>query len=122
MKKHFKCTISFSKKSDFFNKDIVHLKCFFHFAKSIREKLKKIGGNKKGLKKKTTNILNNIELICFIDEEKVEGFKKFIIENLKRLNHYQDFINYLNTFWFKRKNTDYNFSNTIKKFSSKKKP
>ena len=106
------------KKSDFFNKDIVHLKCFFHFAKSIREKLKKIDGNKKGLNKETSNILNNIELICFIDEEKVEGFKKFIIENLKRLNHYQDFINYLNSSWFKRKNTDYNFSNTIKKFSS----
>ena len=35
------------KKSDFFNKDIVHLKCFFHFAKSIREKLKKLEKIKK---------------------------------------------------------------------------
>ena len=72
------------KKSDFFNKDIVPLKCFFHFAKALREKLKKIGGNKKGLNKKTSNILNIIELISFIDEDKVESYKKFIIDNLKK--------------------------------------
>ena len=72
---------------------------FFHFAKALREKLKKIEGFKKGLNKETSNILNNIELISFIDEDKVESYKKFIIDNLKKKNDYkEDFINYLNTF------------------------
>ena len=50
----------------------------------FKGKIKIIGGNKKGLNKETSNILNNIELISFIDEDKVESYKKFIIDNLKK--------------------------------------
>ena len=80
------------KKSEFFDKNLLHIKCFFHFIKSLREKLKKIGSNKKGLNKESMNILNNLELISFINSDKVKDFQKFIIDNLKKKN-IRNFLN-----------------------------
>ena len=106
------------KKSEFFDKNLLHIKCFFHFVKSLREKLKKIKSNKKGLNEETINILNNLELISFINYDKVNDLKKFIIYNLKKKNKYKDFIKYLNLYWFKRNINDYNYSKFINKFKN----
>ena len=36
------------KNSTFFKKEVLNIKCFFHFIKACREKLKKICATKKG--------------------------------------------------------------------------
>ena len=58
------------KNSKFFKNDIIHIKCFFHFIKSIREHLKKYTKNKRYLTKINYEILKDIEIICFIEEGK----------------------------------------------------
>ena len=104
------------KKAQFFKNDIIHLKCFFHFSKAIREKLKKFSNEKKYLSKNNYVILKNIELICFISEDRCEGFKKFIIDKLIKSNVNKSFIEYLQNFWFKKNIRDYNYSYFIEKF------
>ena len=89
-------------KANFFEVKPLKIKCFFHFVKSIREKIKKIGGNKKGLNKETFTILNNIELICFIDLTNIEKYKKFLIDEINNFGKYDELIKYLKTFWFKK--------------------
>ena len=39
--------------------------------------------------------MKNIELICFISEERSEGFKKFFIDKLIKSNINKSFIDYL---------------------------
>ena len=102
------------KDSSFFNKNFLHIKCFFHFIKSLREKLTKDGSNKKGLNKESINILNNLELIRFIDLEKVNEFKKFILDNLHKNDKHKEFIKYLKSYWFKRNNNNIKYSTFIK--------
>lgn len=106
------------KKSEFFDKNILQIKCFFHFIKSLREKLKKIASNKKGLNAESANILNNLELISFINYDKVNDYKKFIIDTLKKKNKYKEFLKYLKNHWFKRNINDYNYSKFINKFKN----
>ena len=60
--------------------------------------------------------MKNIELICFISEERSEGFKKFIIDKLIKSNINKSFIDYLQNFWFKKNIRDYNYSYFIEKF------
>ena len=60
------------KESIFFKNKPIHIKCFFHFVKAVRDKIMKIERNKKGLKKEGHNILNNIEILCFIDLNKMD--------------------------------------------------
>ena len=55
------------KESKFFKNQIIHVRCLFHFFKSIREKIQKVGLSKKKLNKQTFELLKNIEIICFLD-------------------------------------------------------
>lgn len=41
------------KNSTFFEREVLNIKCFFHFIKVCQEKLKKIGAAEKGLNKET---------------------------------------------------------------------
>ena len=104
------------KKCSFLKNSIINLKCFFHFAKTVREKLKTFTNNKKFLTKENYVILKNIELICFIEENKIELYKKFINKNLKALNVSINFINYLNKFWFIKNNGEFNYLKFIEKY------
>ena len=108
------------KSSNFFEKKVLNIKCFFHFIKACREKLKKLGATKKGLNKETYEILNNVELLCLIDIDKMERYKKFLLENIDKLNKYKEFVSYLKNFWFKRPNEEYNYSKFIHKYIDNK--
>ena len=44
-----------------------------------------------------------MELLCFLDID-----KKFLIENINKLNKYNEFVRYLKKYWFKRPNEEYN--------------
>ena len=101
------------KNSKFFKNDIIHIKCFFHFIKSIREHLKKYTKNKRYLTKINYEILKNIEIICFIEEGKIEGYKRFLIEKLYTLKISNKFINYLKDYWFTKDYNEYNYSKFI---------
>jgi len=66
--------------------------------KAIREKLIKYGLTNKKLNKENYTILKNIELICLIDINKVNNYKKFLIEYLIKKDKYKKLINYLKKF------------------------
>ena len=66
------------KNSKFFKYEIMIVKCFFHFVKAIRDRLKSYQTNKKYLNKDNYVILKNLELICFINEENIGKYKVFI--------------------------------------------
>ena len=104
------------KKAKFFKNKIIHIKCFFHFIKSIREKLKNISNNKIYLNRDYYVILKNIELLCFINESKFEGYKKLILDKLKSLNIDISFIEYLNSYWFRKDIKEFNYSSFIEKY------
>ena len=52
---------------------------FFYFSKMIRRKLPQIGQCKKKLNRYNVEIISNIELLCFINLEKIKGFQKVIL-------------------------------------------
>ena len=56
----------------------MHSFCYFHFVKAIRERMKKLKLTKKRLNKKCYEILKNIEIISFIDKNKLNDYIKFI--------------------------------------------
>ena len=58
-------------------------------------------------------IIKNIEIICFIEEDKIEGYKKFLIEKLNSLKINNKFIKYLKGYWLKKDYNDYNYSKFI---------
>ena len=106
---------------NFFDIEPLQIKCFFHFVKSIREKIKKIISNKKGLNKEAFTILNNIELISFIDLANIEKYKKFLLEEINKFGKYEELIKYLKRFWFSKNSKYYNYSEFIKKYYNNKK-
>ena len=68
------------------------------------------------MNKECTEILNNIELICFIEKNIIESYKKFINDKLKNMQDYKEFLKYLNSYWFKKPDNEYNFSDILQKF------
>ena len=84
------------QKAKFFENNVIHVKCFFHFVKSIREKLKKTCNNGKYITKNNFVILKNIELLCFINGNRINGYKSFILDKLKEYKINKSFIDYLN--------------------------
>ena len=72
------------KNHDNLKNDIIHIKCLFHFSQMIYRKLYKIGYTKKKLNKTTVEIIRNIELICFLNKDKIKEQQNLIIE---KLNH-----------------------------------
>ena len=104
------------KKANFFDREIINIKCFFHFVKSLMGKLKKYGYCKKNNTKEIYTILNNIKLICFVDINKLDEYKIFLIKKLEEYHTYGKFINYLKYYWFKKDNNEYNYSKFVNKY------
>ena len=101
---------------NFFSNKVIHVKCLFHFVKSLMDKLKKYGLVKKNNIKEIYTIVKNIELICFIDIDRINDYKKFLLNYLSKYNKYNKFINYLKNYWFKKSDEEYNYSVFIKKY------
>ena len=59
----------------------------------IRTKLQKIFICKKILNKYCYEIISNLELMCFINIEKIKNFQKIIIEKLEENNKLKSFLN-----------------------------
>ena len=67
-----------------FNKKPLIIYCFFHFIKSIRERLRKINFCNRKLNKLSLEIIKNIEVICFINKDKVKSFQDFLLNKLNK--------------------------------------
>ena len=74
------------------------IKCFFHFSQSIIRKMRNIKLLKKKLNKNTFVILNNIQIISFINPELVENYIKFLEDKLTepKEKELMIYIKYLN--------------------------
>ena len=57
----------------------MHSFCYFHFIKAIRQRMKKLNLTKKILNKKCYELLKNIEILSFVDENKLNGSIKFFL-------------------------------------------
>ena len=55
-----------------YEKGVIHIFCYFHYIKAIKEKMKSLKLIKKLLDIKSYEILKNIEIISFIKEEKLK--------------------------------------------------
>ena len=98
---------------------ILYIVCFFHFSKMIRGKLQQIGQCKKKLNRYNVEIISNIELLCFINMEKIKEFQKIILEHLKSDKNMTKFIRFLTNYLFKLNPQIYNYSELINYFKSK---
>ena len=83
------------------NKPLI-LFCFFHFIKSIKERLKKIHFFKSKMNKESLEILKNIEIICFLNKDKVKDYQNYLLNKLKSFENIQGLITLLTNFWFKK--------------------
>ena len=81
----------------------------------IRKKLKQSGIFNKKFNKIGFEILSNIELLCFLDINKINNFKK-IITVLKKYDKIEKFTKYINNYIFKLSPQVYNYSELINFF------
>ena len=61
-------------------------------------------------------ILCNIEILCFINLDKIKAFQKIILNKLKEYEELQKFINYLKKYLFNLNPVIYNYTNIINHF------
>ena len=73
----------------------------------------------KKLNRYNVEIISNIELLCFINMEKIKEFQKIILEHLKSDMNMTKFIRYLTNYLFKLNPQIYNYSELINYFKSK---
>ena len=108
------------KHCEFFSKDLIHLRCMFHFVQAIRRKCQQIGLAKKKLSKNVYELISNIELICLINYDRVTEYQKFLINNLQEKKEYIKLCKYLKEYWFSKNISEYNFSQFINKYKQSK--
>lgn len=114
----FEKALSSAIKKNKITKDTtIHIKCLFHFSQMISKKLSKAGMFKKKLNKISLEILRNIELLAFINKDKIKKFQDIIIKNLKqykKLKKLKKFTKYLKNYIFKLNSNSYNYEKIIK--------
>ena len=108
------------KESKFFSNKVLHIRCLFHLIKAIRDKCKRLGLCNKKLSKEMYAVIKNIEIICFIQKDKIKEYQKFLINNLKKNIKYTKLVTYLKNYWFKKSVEEYNFSEFINKYKTDK--
>ena len=97
------------KNNKYLKKEVLHIKCLFHFSQMIKRKLFNIGICKKKLNKKAIEILRNIEIICFLEPKNIKKQKEIILEKLDNKEVYIPFIKYLKSYLFKLDYSLYNY-------------
>ena len=65
-------------------------------------------------------VIKKIEIICFIQKDKIKEYQKFLIDNLKKNIKYTKLVTYLKNYWFKKSVEEYNFSEFINKYKTDK--
>jgi len=101
------------KNNIYFGKTVIHSKCLFHFAQSLRNKLSRIGFTSKKLNKISIEIIRNVELLCFIKKINIQTYKDLILNKLKDNQKLKLFVNYLQNYVFKLNPSVYNYEELI---------
>ena len=98
--------------------NLIHSRCFFHFSKMISSKIASEGLSKKKFNKLGLEFLRNIEMLCFIKLDKIEEFKKIILNKMNEYNGYAKFKNYIIKYLFKINPKIYNYGELIEYFKN----
>jgi len=98
--------------------DIIHTRCFFHYSQMVKRNLSKTGIFKKKMNTLSIEIISNIELLCFLNEENIDEFQKIIIKKLNSYKKLNSFVNYLKNYLFKLSPKIYNYSKLIEHFKN----
>ena len=56
--------------------------CLFHYSQAILKKCKKLNLYKKKINHRTLEILHNLEILCFINEDKIKDHFEFLKDNI----------------------------------------
>ena len=57
--------------------------------------------------------MRNIQIICFINKDKIKKLKEIILDKLKENNNLKNFISYLKKYLFKLKESFYNYEDFL---------
>ena len=72
--------------------------CFFHYSQALWKHFMKYGLGGKNTYLDNSELLFNLQLLCFIDIENIEDFYKKIVKTYKE-NKYKNFFNYSKKTW-----------------------
>jgi len=72
--------------------------CFFHYSKALWKQFMKYGIGGKNAYLNNSELLFNLQLLCFIDIENIGYFYKKIVKTYKE-NKYKKFFNYFKKTW-----------------------
>ena len=65
------------------------------------------------MNKESLEILKNIEIICFLNKDKVKDYQNYLLNKLKSFENIQGLITLLTNFWFKKPIEMYNYSKLL---------
>lgn len=77
-----KAQIKALKKCEFFEPKPYIVPCLFHYSQTIMKKFRELKIYKKKLNKRAYELLKNIELLAFIDNEKIKTYIEFFKETI----------------------------------------
>ena len=89
---------------------------FSLFTDDKKKKLIKTGIFKKKINPLSAEIISNIELLCFLNMDKIKEFQKVIIKKLETYKKLNGFVKYLKTYLFLLSPKIYNYSEIIQHF------
>ena len=84
----------------------------------IRTKLEKTGICTKKLNKLSYEIISNIQVLCFIQLNKIKEFQKIILEKFSNIEKIKKFIKYLKEYLFEINPHIYNYTELINYFKT----
>ena len=100
-------------KCEVFNKSPYIIYCLFHFNQVIIKNMNKYNLINKKLNRRGVEILRNLELLCFVDINKINVyFEK--LENIININdNEKKFMNYFENTWLKKYKKLFNYSRLL---------
>ena len=103
-----------------YENEVIHAFCYFHYIKAIREKVISLKISKNKLNKKAYELIKNIEIISFINRDKIKEYITFIKNQLILDEDYKKLVNYLENNWFNKKVDLFNYSKLLNFISGNK--
>ena len=88
------------RNKNLFNNDCIIIRCFFHFSQALIRKMKQLKIIQKKLNKESFEILLNIQIICFLKDDLINDYLKFLKKSLKSSKE-EKLYNYFENYWIK---------------------
>ena len=101
------------KSENLFKEKPEHNYCYFTYEKFLRERIRTISNHKKSFSLCCLEILINIEIISFINKDKIEEMKKIIIDTLKKNYDCSKLFLYINKNWISHFINELNYSDYL---------